>query len=116
MIAWAAALSVPIALVTWLALALGQVSLVHDQAQSVADLAAIAVVEGNGSCAAAARVVEANAETVEPPGLALSSCDIDVQGAKVVVQGDLPALARRALAWLGVFDVSVSARARAEPG
>lgn len=115
--AWAGALVVPLALTTWLALALGQVALVHDQSQSVADLAALAAAQASGDpCSAARQVLDVNAQSVESPGMTLAACEVVGRDARITVHAQVPTLATRALGWLGVDVMDVVARARAGSG
>ncbi len=111
----AAALAVPLMLLAWLGIALGQGYVVRDHAQSTADLAALATVEAAGSCAAAERVVGANAAHSLSPRMVLTGCSWDGGDARIVVQAELPVTARQMLAWLSLVPGVVEARAMAGP-
>lgn len=116
MIAWAGALVVPLVLVSWLGLALGQVSVVREQAQHSADLAAIAAAQDfMDPCASAVRIVDANSADALSPRVMLVDCHLDGADVVVDVQAALPEFADRALSWLGVDDLDVRGHAHAGP-
>ncbi len=87
---------------------IGSVVLARHQAATVADLSAIAGVQGSG-CADAARMAEAN-------GMQVVQCDST--GGRVIVQVRSPAprMLVRVTAWLQQETPDITAWSRADPG
>lgn len=91
-----------------IAAVIGSVVLARHQAVTVADLAAIAGVQGSG-CSDALRLAEAN-------GMQVVQCD-DVDGRVILqIRSPAPALLVRAGAWLHQETPDITAWARADPG
>lgn len=95
-------------MVAGISAALGSVVVARHQATTVADLAAIAGVQGGG-CREVERVAAAN-------GMDVSQCD--GAGGRVIVEirAPAPAMLVRAAAWLQQEAPDITAWSRADPG
>ena len=111
MTAWLSALVIALLLLVGLGLGVAQVAVTQQQAQSIADHAALAA--ASGGCDLAERVVSAQASAAIVSAPRLHGCNLADGDARVQVAIPLPAGAARLVAWLGVSVDDVMARARA---
>ncbi len=105
---WSAAVVMIVLMVAVVAMAVSALVLVRVKATTVADLAAVAAVQGAG-CADARQVAQAN-------GLALAACESVEGDVTVRVEAAAPPAVRQLTQWLGRPEPVVSAWARAGPG
>lgn len=95
-------------MVAGISAAIGSVALARHQATTIADLAAIAGVQGGG-CADADRVAEAN-------GMQVDHCDSADGGVIVQLRAPAPVMLVRVTAWLQQEAPDITAWSRADPG
>lgn len=105
---WSAAVVMIVLLVAMIAMAVAALVLARVKATTVADLAALAAVQGAG-CADAMQVARAN-------GLVLASCEGTDGDVTVRIEAPSPPALQRLTQWLGSPEPVVSAWARAGPG
>lgn len=113
MTAWLTALIIGLLPLLGLGLGVAQVAVTQQQAQSIADHAALAA--ASGGCDLAERVISAQASTAIATAPRLHGCQVAEGDARIEVAIPLPAGAARLVAWLGVSVGDVMARARAGP-
>lgn len=105
----AAMVVVPVlVMVAGISAALGSVVVARHQATTVADLAAIAGVQGGG-CADADRVAEAN-------GMQVDQCDSTDGRVIVQIRAPAPVMLVRVAGWLQQEAPDITAWSRADPG
>lgn len=113
MTAWLSALVIGLLPLLGLGLGVAQVAVTQQQAQSLADHAALAA--ASGGCDLAERVIQATASPALSSAPRLQGCGVTDGDARVEIVIPLPAGAARLVAWLGVSVGDVMARARAGP-
>lgn len=113
MTAWLSALVIGLLLLLGLGLGVAQMAITQQQAQSLADHAALAAAAGG--CDLAERVISAQASTAIASAPRLHECEVADGDARIEVAIPLPAGAARLVGWLGVSVGDVMARARAGP-